>query len=248
MDWQITLYQALTALGIEIVEAQEQQLLVHLPNADRQATLSLYNLRKQLPFLQPEEANKQILDFAQKALAVLQQQGRFDLSRLYPRILPSLPADQRRRAWSRSLVDDVLDVVLVRDDGSSLAQLGPLALVQSGISLAELEATAWNNLQQRSQGLALQAVEQNLYMLETGDGYDAARCMLARQWFPSQQPLWVALPARDCLWVWQPDEEAELASQRKQLARILQRTFQRLSHPISDRWFRLVDGGLVLAD
>ena len=102
--------------------------------------------------------------------------------------------------WKRPFVENQIDLTLVHDRGNQLHFLKPFDIAKTGLSLAELENIAISNLWEISKPYKPKFYN-GVYLMEVGDGFDAARALIARRWFVEQQKFHWAIPSRDSLWV-----------------------------------------------
>lgn len=161
-----------------------------------------------------------------------------------PRLLPQV----RSRAWidergcfgdsglvCRPLSDD-LAIVYVIDEPDSMVFVCRAQLRHWRKTEAELHGLALTNLRRRSDALpAPETASGEPLLLQTGDGYDAARLLLLDR----AEGLLVAVPDRDLLWVAQErgQDLASLMATTEQIARTA-------PHPVSSQLYRVTDGRL----
>ncbi|HEB53263.1 MAG TPA: DUF1444 family protein [bacterium] len=158
---------------------------------------------------------------------------------------PLLMPQVRSRAWIEERgtfgdsglvstpLNDELAVVYVVDDPSCMLFLCRAHLQRWGKSLADIHNLALANL--RRAGAVPTELGREAVLLQSGDGFDAARVLLLDQ----QDGLLVAVPDRDTLWVG-PEEGQNLA----QLMAATEEIAERASHPVSASLFRVTDGRL----
>lgn len=130
-----------------------------------------------------------------------------------------------------------LSVVYVIDDPHTMVFVCRAHLTAWRRQEEDLHRLALGNLQRRAGGAALPLSHEPL-LLQTGDGYDAARVLLLDETARSDSLL-VAVPDRDTLWVAQ-EEGQNLAS----LMAATEAMAQQAPHPVSDRLFRFRAGRL----
>lgn len=136
------------------------------------------------------------------------------------------------RPWGSDLA-----VVYVVDDPDTMTYVCRAHLQRWRRSAEDVHQLAMQNLQRRA-GNAKDAFAEadTPLMLQTGDGYDAARALL----MPSEPPTLVAMPDRDVLWL--------ARDTGQDTAPLLQKAHTMCvaaAHPISDRIYRLSSEGPV---
>lgn len=136
----------------------------------------------------------------------------------------------------RRLNDD-LAVVYVIDDPHTMVFVCRAHLQAWRRSEEDLHQLALGNLHRRGAGALLPLGREPL-LLQTGDGYDAARVLLLDQ-LERTGSLLVAMPDRDTLWVAQ-EEGQDLA----RLMTAAEAMAQEAPHPVSGRLFRFTAGRL----
>ncbi len=128
-----------------------------------------------------------------------------------------------------------LAVVYVVDDPHSMVFVCRAHLKRWGRTAEDVHQLAMQNLQQLSAKDGIPAAAPGApVMLQTGDGYDAARVLLLDE----KRDLLVAMPDRDVLWV-AFDEGQDLA----QLQRKATTMAAAASHPVSGRIYRMTQAG-----
>jgi hypothetical protein len=128
-----------------------------------------------------------------------------------------------------------LAVVYVVDDPHSMVFVCRAHLKRWGRTDEDVHQLAMQNLQQLSARDGIPAAAPGApVMLQTGDGYDAARVLLLDE----KKDLLVAMPDRDVLWV-AVDEGQDLAP----LQRKAKTMAAAASHPVSGRIYRMTQAG-----
>lgn len=131
-------------------------------------------------------------------------------------------------------LNDDLVVVYVIDDANSMVFVCRAHLQRWRKTVADVHSLAVANLARAGRDLPAVNAERPL-LLQSGDGFDAARLLLLEQ----QEGLLVAVPDRDTLWA------GSVADQ--DLARLMATTeaiAEHAPHPVSGRVFRVMDGRL----
>lgn len=136
----------------------------------------------------------------------------------------------------RSLGDDLV-VTYVIDDPVTIVFICRAHLKQWGRSEEDLYQLASRNLERRCHAQLLAPGSDNDLLLNTGDGYDAARVLLLD---PESEGLLVAMPDRDVLWV-SSAHDANLG----QLMKANLELNQNAAHPVSPRLYRWEHGQLT---
>lgn len=131
-------------------------------------------------------------------------------------------------------LNDDLVVVYVVDDVSSLLFVCRAHVKRWGRSVVDVHHLALANLA-ASGDAGLDGAGTEAVLLQSGDGFDAARLLLLER----QDDLLVSVPDRDVLWAG-PAEGQDLA----QLMRTTERLAERAPHPVSAKVFRVTDGRL----
>ncbi len=128
-----------------------------------------------------------------------------------------------------------LAVVYVVDDPHSMVFVCRAHLKRWGRTAEDVHQLAMQNLQQLSAKDGIPAAAPGApVMLQTGDGYDAARVLLLDE----KRDLLVAMPDRDVLWV-AFDEGQDLAQLQRKAATMAAAA----SHPVSGRIYRMTQTG-----
>jgi hypothetical protein len=102
-------------------------------------------------------------------------------------------------------------------------------------SVADLHQLALRNLQRRGGASVAEFSTGDPVLLQTGDGYDAARVLL----LPESEGLLVALPDRDTLWIGH-EEGNDLVALMRQAGAMARAA----PHPVSQNLYRVRDGYL----
>jgi uncharacterized protein YtpQ (UPF0354 family) len=133
----------------------------------------------------------------------------------------------------RPRADDLV-VVYVLDDASSLLFVCRAHLKRWRKSVADVHHLALANLASAGSS-GLEGAASEAVLLQSGDGFDAARLLLLEQ----QDDLLVSVPDRDVLWAG-PAEGQDLS----QLMRTTERLAERAPHPVSAKVYRVSGGRL----
>jgi uncharacterized protein YtpQ (UPF0354 family) len=140
---------------------------------------------------------------------------------------------------SRPLSKD-LAIVYVIDDPQAMVFVCRAHLQRWRRSEEDLNRLALANLQRRAgDGLSAAVASREPTLLQTGDGYDAARVLLLDQVDGQVDGLLVAMPDRDVLWV--AREEGQDLAQLMSVAEAMARS---APHPVSAGVFRITGGRL----
>lgn len=152
-----------------------------------------------------------------RSVAWLQQQGTFGDSGLVS-----------------TRLNDELVVVYVLDDASSMVFVCRAHLRRWQRTVDDVHNLAVANLARLGRN-GLSGARERPLVLQSQDGFDAARLLLLEQ----QEGLLVAVPDRDTLWAGRADGQdlAELMATTEAIA-------SRSAHPVSPRVFRVKDGRL----
>jgi hypothetical protein len=164
-----------------------------------------------------------------------------DFAAAAPALLPQV----RSRAWldrhgafggsglvHTPLGGDLVTVYVV-DDNTSMVFVCREHLRRWRKDLADVHNLALANLARR--GPAPQPVPDEPVVVQSGDGFDAARVLL----LAPRDGLLVAVPDRDTLWVG-PEQGQDLVG----LMATMEGIAERSPHPVSPRLYRLTDGRL----
>jgi len=161
-----------------------------------------------------------------------------------PRLLPQVRSlcwlDQRGRFGDSGLVhrrlNDELVVVYVLDDPHCMVFVCRAHLRQWRKSELDVHNLALANLERLgAQGVQAAANGKQPLLLQSGDGYDAARVLLLER----TEGLLVAIPDRDMLWV-----ARESGQNLEQLMATAAEIAGQASHPVSPHLWRVKDGRL----
>jgi len=136
-----------------------------------------------------------------------------------------------------------LAVVYVIDDEHSMVFVCRAHLRQWGCSVEDLHMLALGNLGRLGGAEQLrQMARTDSVLVQTGDGYDAARVLLLEEF----EGLLVAMPDRDTLWIGrEPGADGVARRPDRQLAALVAAAAsmaRAAPHPISDRIYRLKNG------
>lgn len=132
-------------------------------------------------------------------------------------------------------VNDELVTVYVVDDSSCMVFVCRAHLKRWQKEAVDLHNLALANLRRLGRA-GLEEAPQDPVLLQSGDGFDAARLLLLDQ----QDDLLVAVPDRDTLWVG-PAAGQNLES----LMAATEQIAERSQHPVSSHVFRVCDGHLL---
>jgi hypothetical protein len=153
-----------------------------------------------------------------KSLAWVEQQGRFGDSAIV------------HRRFGEDLA-----IVYVVDDPHSMTFVCRAHCKRWGRTVDDVHQLAMQNLQKRCAADSLPAAAAGApVMLQSGDGYDAARVLL----LPKGDDVLVAMPDRDVLWVALDEGQDLSALERKATTMSLA-----AAHPVSGRVYRLAADG-----
>ena len=134
-------------------------------------------------------------------------------------------------------LNDDLVTVYVIDDPHCMVFVCREHLRRWRKSEADVHNLALANLQRLGgDGLLAETVGKEPVVLQSGDGFDAARVLLLEQ----AEGLLVAIPDRDTLWVG-PAHGQNL----EQLMATTEAIAQQASHPVSSQLYRVTDGRLA---
>ena len=142
---------------------------------------------------------------------------------------------------SRPLCGDLV-VVYVIDDEHTMVFVCRAHLKQWGRNVDDLHKLAVSNLARLGGADQLrQMSEADSVLVQTGDGYDAARVLLLEDF----EGVLVAMPDRDTLWIGRESTGTERPGRRLLALTAAAETMSRSSsHPVSEQVFRL-RGGLL---
>jgi hypothetical protein len=174
----------------------------------------------------------------------LDRVGDLDFAAAAPLLLPQV----RPREWlttqgtfgdsglAHTPLNDELVVVYVLDDRANMTFVCREHLRRWRKDVVDLHNLALANLARRGSSVPDAATHEAL-VLQSGDGFDAARVLLlARQ----HEGLLVAIPDRDTLWVG-PEAGQDLGK----LMATTEAIAEHAAHPVSGRVYRLTDGRLA---
>ena len=224
-----TLAQKLENAGLKIIDMNLQSIIVRDPQKSHEVSLSLQNLYKILEESDRSTHEKQLDHFVTQVCAHFAPTTQKKI--LYPLLSPDKEDKRLHAPWSAPLIPGQLRLLLGEEQGERLRLLSPMDIVRSGLSLRDLQKEAMDNLFTRSKDQKPSEDGIGNFRFEIGDGYDASRFLMIRHWFPSQT-LWIAIPARDSLWI--RKSPPDLVTQKS-----LQEAFQSLPYPLIPSWIQL---------
>lgn len=240
MQLETQLCKALVEHGFEILEITPLQLHIRNTKDGAEASISLSNLYRQIYQLGFDQ-QLTIKQFLRKIIFTMNGKKELQLDHLLPRILPF--TKKKTAAWTKDLLPGVLELSYVIDDGHQLRFLKPLDIPRTGKSLVELSQIALENLR-RITNNSTPVFHRGIYLMEKRDGFDAARALLAEQWFVNSQGLYIAIPSRDTLWIFPRIGEEKLPAG---LRIALGKAYTQLAYPLSEQWFLLHEGRFSIA-
>lgn len=177
----------------------------------------------------------------------LDRVGDLDFADAAPLLLPQV----RSRAWldkqgcfgdsglAYSRLNDELVTVYVIDDTQCMVFVCRAHLQRWRKSEADLHNLAVANLARLgTEGLQRVGAPAEPRLVQSGDGYDAARVLLLDQ----AEGLLVAIPDRDTLWV-----GGEQSQSLEQLMAATEEVVRNAAHPVSPHVWRIKDGQLEVA-
>ncbi len=172
----------------------------------------------------------------------LDRVGDHDFAAAAPQVMPQV----RSRAWLdekgtfgdsglvHTAMAEGLVTVYVIDDASTMVFVCREHLRRWRKTAADLHNLALTNLARRG-GTVPQAPLKEPVVIQTGDGYDAARSLLLEP----KDGLLVAIPDRDTLWV-----GPEAGQNLEQLMAVTEAIAEQATHPVSGQVYRVTDGQL----
>jgi len=131
-------------------------------------------------------------------------------------------------------INDELATVYVVDDSNCMVFICRAHLKRWQKDVADLHNLALGNLRRLGSN-GLDPSTDGPVLLQSGDGFDAARLLLLEQ----QEGLLVAVPDRDTLWAGAPDGQ-----NLEQLMAATEELAEKATHPVSPSLFRVTDGRL----
>ena len=201
--------RALIALGCRVESLDDDGATVTLPGQDRSFDLSFQNLARSVQDADAARRAAAIERFARAALAFARPSPEPGCDALLARILPRLVAGgspELRDLWSEPLADGALHQALVLDHEAGFRYLRLLDLPRMRLSVAAARGAALANLRSSShsllarRGAAFAAAPSGAVLeIQEGDGLDAARLLIAHQWFPGALGCFALVPGRDLL-------------------------------------------------
>ena len=215
----------------DIIAVQPASIDIRCLETGTEATISLINLLRQANL----GMNKQWLvkRFVQKVTDAMRDATEIRLENIFPRLIPFSEQKTMRTPWKRALIGKEIDLTLVHDRGSQVSFLKPFDIPKLGVSLAELEKIAIANLWEISKPYKPQFFK-GMYLVETKDGFDAARALIAHRWFSDQQNFFWAIPSRDSLWLFPVIGDEKLPDEFK-IA--VGKAYATMPYPIRGRFF-----------
>jgi uncharacterized protein YtpQ (UPF0354 family) len=216
--------------GLEVLDISLQELVVR--SEEKEATLSLHNLYRLMMTSERIKHSKQIDHFVQQVCIQLSQKSpKEEGQQIFPLLAPDIPDKRLYAPWSAPLSPNQLRLLLCEEKESRMRLFSPMDVIRSGRSMMELKKEAMNNLFRISSEYTPEVDLLGQYRFEIGDGYDASRFLMIRHWFP-EQAIWVALPARDSLWIREsaPNSLSNTA---------LKEAYDTLPYPILRHWIQL---------
>lgn len=236
--------RALVDAGLEIVDIDASEVRVRQPGAEALCTLGLANLRRLLAAAAPDDHPAVVAEFvgtAVRALAEPRARGP-----LLPRLLPGGPDPRVEAPWTAELAGGRLRLALVEDREDRVRFVQPFDLVRWKLSIGEARERALRNLRGRSAAASLDAWDgiAGAWRLEVGDGYDAARLLVAEQFFPEASGVMAVVPSRDLLGL-VPVEGKHGVEAAGLLWREIQAMVRHLPYPLSRDLFWKSRGGPV---
>lgn len=239
---------ALVAAGQEILHIDAEGATVRLPGSEDLRDLRFANLRRALASASEAEVEALVAHY------VAGWTGRLptgpDGERLLPRLLPpGTPSTGLSAPWVEPLADGHLLLALARDTPTAVRWVTPLELPRLGMPLAAARRLALENLDELST-LARQAVVAggDRVVLDSGDGYDAARLLLLPGWLPAVRGVFAVVPSRDLLLAIPVGGRADLPDALRAAAQLQVRAealAQRLPYPLSPQLFWRSEGLLA---
>ena len=206
------------------------------------ASIDLLQLQRALDRQPPDAHPATVLTWVDKAIAVQDlPREHAQLAHVYPHIRS--PKDTESVPWIRKLANDRLLYCLVSEDAESMRYLGPIVLSQMGVSHDQIVRKAKQNLRlmppHSLADCSPHAHCPNVWIIETNDGHDAARLLIADAIANGAALVWI--PHRDRL-VLSTDSPHALAPWIDHLREEAIGHAQHAKHPITAEAFWVEDG------
>lgn len=231
---ELMLTRALLARGHAVLSLDEGAIRIRRRDGT-EASLGLANLRRILEAAPRGEAAAHLarhLDALETAPAAAGETA--PEGPLVPRLLLEGGPQQ---PWSRPLVPGVLHLALAVDLPRAVRFVTPLDLVRWGLSVADAEARARDELATRTVGLVAEpAGLGEVLQIHAGDSLDAARLLLAHELFGGPGGALAVIPGRDGLFGAPVGTEAPVEAARQLLA-LAQHFVRRVPYPLTSRLF-----------
>ena len=243
------LTRALLARGHAVLAFEDEGVRIRRRDGTV-ASLGLANLRRILDSVDEGEIYGQLsrhLDALEQAPAAAGEKA--PEGPLVPRLmLPGGPT----QPWSRPLVPDVLNLSIGVDLPRAVRFVTPMDLVRWGLSVAQAEAEAREELARRSVSVKPEPVGVGeIVQVHQGDGLDASRLLMAHRLVGGPGGALVAIPGRDGLYGVAVGR-GPLAPQALHLLSVAQHLVARVPYPLTSRLFWVFEGAVqevpLLAD
>lgn len=201
--------RALAEAGVQIVDLDAEGALVRLGEGPEHS-LRFSNLRRSLAVSPPDAAPAVIARFVRLWIEQIRHPpaAPSDAPRdlILPRLLAPGSADGGLGApWVEPLAEGHLLLGLCVNGAETTRMVKLLDFPRWGLSVADTKARALARLEQGSASLAAELAGRADPLapaeLSLGDGYDAARLLIAHRWFPAARGLLAVAPCRDLLLV-----------------------------------------------
>lgn len=217
--------RALAGRGVEIAEVDAEGFTVR--RGGLEGRLSLANLRRQAAACAAEDLERVVARWAEgveEGLAGAGQADSTEVLRLFPRLLgTNLSASGLAAPWVEPVADGTLYLGLAVDGLDTVRLVRPLDLPRWGVSVAAARARALQNLAASSVEIQAKARAVSAwdvpFVVETGDGYDASRLLLAHTWFPEARGVLALIPSRELLMVMPVDSLEALRARLEPMSR-----------------------------
>ena len=206
------------------------------------ASIDLVQLQRALDHQPPDSHERTVLAWIDKAIDVLDANPvRSQLADVFPHLRS--PKDQAAVPWIRKLANNRLLCCLVSEDADSMRYLGPIELTKMGSNQEQIIDRAKQNLGQLPPHSLADCTPHahcpNVWTIDTKDGHDAARLLIADTIVGGAAVVWI--PHRDRL-VLSTSTPQMLGPWVDQLRDEAIQSARHAKHPITAEAFLVKDG------
>jgi hypothetical protein len=239
--------EQLAALGYRVAAWQSDGMDVVGPDG-KEHSIGLSNLYRRAKATDRPEWPRMIREFLNHLTQVDPERDVPDnlatvIDQLRPRVGRPFGRERTIRPWALPLSGTDLEIHLVIDREHTMTYVTEEMFKTTATPAEDLLDAAVENLRQATPDDFLERVsdEIDIHIGHTGDGYDAARCLLVEELMPENAAgFWVAVPSREELVVWPVSLVA--LRQVHVIKMYTQDSFKKHAYPISDEVYWVRDG------